>query len=138
MKKFNKTLVLAIGTTFVSSLATVSAQTDAFAMTELTQGYMQLAQADATKTAPADSKAKAPEAKCAGANPITGPKSAEAKCGAGKCGADMKKSTDTKGSDAKATEGKCGEGKCSSDMKKAAGAKPTETKPAQEKPAVKK
>jgi uncharacterized low-complexity protein len=140
MKKLNKTLLFAVGTTLVSGLTTVAAQTNPFAMTELTSGYMQLA--EAAKTTPTDAKAKAPEAKCAGDHPITGPnKTAEAKCGEGKCGSDMKKSADTaKATDAtkatdttKANEGKCGEGKCGAAMKKAA-----ETKPAPEKPAPKK
>lgn len=95
MKKMNKTLVLAMGTTLISSLASVATasdvQSNVFQLTELSSGYMQLAAADATTPAkPSDTKAKIPEAKCAGAKPISAPKVADGKCGEGKCGGAMK------------------------------------------------
>jgi uncharacterized low-complexity protein len=95
MKKSNKTLVLAMGTTLISGLASVANATEAqggvFQMTELSSGYMQLAAADTTAPAkPTDTKAKTPEGKCAGAQPIAAPKAAEGKCGEGQCGGAMK------------------------------------------------
>jgi uncharacterized low-complexity protein len=126
MKKMNKTLVLAMGTTLMTGLSSVataeSVQTSAnlFAMTELSSGYMQIATAepaaDANKPA---TNTKAPEAKCAGAKPMTEGKTTEAKCGDmhPKAGADQSGSTATTDA-AKTKEGKCGEGKCGDAMKK--------------------
>lgn len=137
MKKMNKALAVAVGSTLISGLSSVavaeSEVQNGFQMTELSSGYMQLAAADAA-TAGKDSnaKAKATEGKCAGAKPISAaPKATEGKCGEGKCGESMKMkatepakttATTTKpSSDAasKATEGKCGEGKCGGTMKAA-------------------
>lgn len=150
MKKANKTLVLAMGTTLITGLTSVamaSAAIDvngnAFEMTELSSGYMQLAAADANTTAKPAAAPKTAEGKCAGAKPIATPKAAEGKCGEGQCGGAMKAAatgtatakpaapapvkapvTTVKpaATDAasKATEGKCGEGKCGGEMKKAA------------------
>jgi uncharacterized low-complexity protein len=137
MKKINKSLVLAMGTTLIAGLTstvnaeTVATQGNAFEMTELSNGYMQLAAADtATTSTTAKAKAKTMEGKCAGAQPMSAPKAAEGKCGEGKCGGTMKaaepaKATTSAGQPAssattKATEGKCGEGKCGAAMKKAA------------------
>lgn len=122
MKKSNKTLVLAIGSTLMTGLAVGSAHANPFAMTDLSSGYMQLATADAAVK-------KAPEAKCAGDKPMTSPKTKEAKCGEGKCGDGMKKTADGKKADApKAAEAKCGEGKCGDGMKKSPEAEPAESK----------
>jgi uncharacterized low-complexity protein len=129
MKKLNKTLALAAGTSLITGLASFTVQANSFEINELSSGYLQLAAAD---TAPATAKAKMPEAKCAGAKPITAPKTAEAKCGEGKCSSDMKKpKTPPKATDAatdasKTGEGKCGEGLCGAAMKASA------AKPAQE------
>ena len=79
-KQINKPLALAVGAAFVGGIA-LSAS--AFAMTDLSSGYMVTA-------SQAGGEGKTAEAKC-GAN-----KTAEAKCGADKT----------------AAEGKCGEGKC--------------------------
>jgi uncharacterized low-complexity protein len=130
MKKLNKTLVLAAGTSLITGLASFTVQANSFEINELSSGYQQLAAADTT--APATAKAKVPEAKCAGDKPITAPKTAEAKCGEGKCSSDMKKpKTPPKATDAatdasKTGEGKCGEGLCAATMKASA------AKPAQE------
>jgi uncharacterized low-complexity protein len=123
MKKSNKTLALAIGSTLIAGLSAGSAQANPFAMTDLSTGYMQVAVADTgTK--------KAPEAKCAGDKPMAAPKTAEAKCGEGKCGDGMKKPADEgkKAHTPKAAEAKCGEGKCGDGMKKSPEAKPAEIK----------
>ena len=95
-----KPLALAIGTTFVATLATSSFANAAstggnpFAMTDINSGYTQLAEM------PKDGKCG--EGKCG-----EGMKSKkEGKCGGGK---DMPKEGKCGG--AKAKEGKCGEGK---------------------------
>ena len=83
MKKLNKTpLAAAMGTAVVSTFAAtaVNAESNPFAMTELSDGYMQVAQSDT-----------ASEMKC-GANMS---KKVEGSCGEGKCG------------EAKCGEGKC-------------------------------
>ncbi len=121
MKKSNKTLALAIGSTLMTGLAVGSAHANPFAMTDLSTGYMQVAVADTGAQ-------KAPEAKCAGDKPMTSPKTTEAKCGEGKCGDGVKKPADGKKADApKAAEAKCGEGKCGGGMKKASDSKPAES-----------
>ena len=101
-------LALAIGTAFVASLAASSIANAApnssnpFAMSDLNNGYMQVADSHMKE-------GKCGEGKCGGAKKDTkegkcgGSKSStEGKCGEGKCGGAKK---DTK-------EGKCGEGKC--------------------------
>ena len=108
MKKNTKTpLAAAMGVAFISSLTATAANAEAnpFGMSELSQGYMQLAEGEkagemacgANMNMP---KPKAPEAACAGKKTEAKPadaKAAEAKCGAemkekeGVCGANMKK-----------------------------------------------
>ena len=85
-----KPIAAAIGTAFVLGVAATPASADAnpFGMTDLNNGYQQIAGAH---------EGKCGEGKCGGK-----PKAKEAKCGEGKCGA--------KGKAKK--EGKCGEGKC--------------------------
>jgi uncharacterized low-complexity protein len=103
MKKLNKTpLAVALGTALVSSLGAtaVSAEVNPFGISELSGGYMQLAEA-ATETG---------EMKC-GAN-MADMKKGEMKCGA-KIG--MK-------------EGSCGEGQCGAMMMGEAPKMPTEGK----------
>jgi len=123
MKKTKKSLNITLGTTLLSGLAVTAVQADvthlpeskSFEMTELSNGYMQLAEADTTDDAATKKK--------------------EGSCGEGKCGSDKKDSTKTEegkcGSDkkdsTKTEEGKCGsdkkedaktkEGKCGSDKK---------------------
>ena len=91
MKKTNKTpFAIAIGGTLVSGLTSTAIQADTqteldanpFALTELSTGYMQTAEADSDK----DSSMKMKDGNC----------------GEGKCGGAMKK-----GMEEKTTEGKC-------------------------------
>jgi uncharacterized low-complexity protein len=113
-KKSITTLSIAAGTAFVASLAIGNAANAAqganpFAMTELSSGYMQLAEAKCGGNMKDSKDMK--EGKCGG--DMKGKKGKkEGKCGGdmkgkkeGKCGGDMK---DKK----KMKEGKCGEGKC--------------------------
>ncbi len=111
-KKSTKPSSIALGTALVTTLAAgqLSANeiTNPFSLTELSSGYMQLA--DATN---ADKTTQ--EGKCGSKK--TGQ---EGKCGEGKCGGknDMKKNMEGKCGGKKAKqEGKCGEGKCSSTKK---------------------
>ena len=115
MKKSKQSpLLIAMGTTLVSgfSITTVQAENaNPFVMTELSNGYMQLAKADT------DDKKVTEEEKGSG-------KMKAGSCGEGKCGGDMMKGSEEKtveGSCAgnkpmpktnKGHEGKCGEGKC--------------------------
>ena len=98
-----KTKIIALGTTILTGLAVTTAQAeknltevDSFEMTELSTGYMQLAEADTSDEATMKKK--------------------EGACGEGKCGGDKKAAPKT-------GEGKCGsdkktgEGKCGSDKK---------------------
>lgn len=108
MKKINKTpLATAMGVAVISTLSATAANAEAnpFGMTELSQGYMQLAEADKAGEMKCGAgmnmaKPKAPEAACAGKKTETkpaDPKATEAACGAGMkdkggaCGANMKK-----------------------------------------------
>ena len=102
MKTNHKSLSIALGTTLLSGLGLTAVSADTptnaamtegslFELAELSDGYMQLAEAKDTTT-----------------------KKKEGKCGEGKCGGDKK--TDSKsGAMAKTKEGKCGEGKCGGD-----------------------
>jgi uncharacterized low-complexity protein len=86
-----KPLAIAIGTVMAGSLPAVStadADTNPFGMSELSSGYMQVAQAemkcgegkcggDKMK----EQMKKMGEGKCAGAKPADGEKKAEGKCG---------------------------------------------------------
>jgi len=124
-KQIKKPLALALGATLIGGL---SLSASAFAMSDLSQGYLLGAQqappaaekaADAKAAADTSKKAegscgadkKAKEGSCGGDKK----KDAEGKCGEGKCGAEKKKHA----------EGKCGEGKCGGDKKDAA--KPVKT-----------
>lgn len=87
MKASKSTVALIIGGAFTASIAATSvmAAENPFALKSLSSGYMVAEH--------------------------HGEKNAEGKCGAGKCGSEMK-------SDKKMdSEGKCGEGKCGSEMK---------------------
>ncbi|MCE7913725.1 MAG: hypothetical protein DYH15_03375 [Nitrosomonas sp. PRO4] len=92
-KKLIKPVSLAVGTAFVTTLATsqLSADTSAnpFAMNELSGGYMQLADASGTGKPDQDGKSadKKPEK--------------EGKCGEGKCGGSMKKDMEDKSGESK-------------------------------------
>jgi len=101
----NKTkLALAAGAVLTAGIAltpiTASAEVNPFASTELSSGYMQLAEGKCGEAKCGGDKAK--EAKCGEAK-CGGDKAKEAKCGEAKCGGD------------KAKEAKCGEAKCGGD-----------------------
>lgn len=119
MKKTKQSpLLLAMGTTLVSGLSITAVQAEnanPFVMTELSDGYLQLAEADRQ-----DEKTTEKEDKGVG-------KMKAGACGEGKCGGEMTKGGEEKmveGNCAgnkptpktdKASEGKCGEGKCGAD-----------------------
>ena len=139
MKKAMKTpLVAAVGSAVVSSLGAGAANAEAnpFAMSELTDGYMQVAEAD-----------KSNEMKCGASMGMKEGSCGEGKCGAmmgdvkieeGKCAGNKGKAADMSkkgqkmqgmqgngmqgkgmqgnGMQGKGMEGKCGEGKCGSMM----------------------
>ncbi|MDZ7802924.1 hypothetical protein [Thiohalophilus sp.] len=104
-RKSSKTLTLALGTAFAASMAASNVATAAeagsnpFAMSELSSGYMQLADSHM--------EGKCGEGKCGGDKDKA---KKEGKCGEGKCGGDKDKAK---------KEGKCGEGKCGGDKAKA-------------------
>ncbi|ALN83099.1 hypothetical protein [Lysobacter antibioticus] len=125
-KQIKKPVALAIGATLLSGL---SLSASAFAMSDLSQGYLlgaQSAQAVASKAVSAKKSEgscggdkKHAEGGCGGVKKNTGKpvakKAAEGKCGEGKCGGDKKgaaKPAAAKPTAKKAAEGKCGEGKC--------------------------
>ncbi|AFJ01304.1 putative low-complexity protein [Methylophaga frappieri] len=88
------TLSLVAGATLTAGMAIspmIHADSNPFASTELSSGYMHLAEHDGDE-------AKCGEAKCG----EDMKKDGEGKCGEAKCGEDMKKDG----------EGKCGEAKC--------------------------
>ena len=92
-----KALVLAMGTA-VGAMAAPAALADAanpFAATEMSGGYMQLAEGTCG------------EGKCGGDKTKS-----EGACGEGKCGGDKAKSEGACGGDKAKSEGSCGEGKC--------------------------
>ncbi|CAA9892077.1 conserved exported hypothetical protein [Candidatus Methylobacter favarea] len=120
MKKTNKTpLAAAMSAAFLSTFAVnaANAQANPFGMTELSAGYMQVAEADANKKAgemkcgasmgmPAP---KAQEGSCAGKKAATPAKGADGKCGAMMEGDKMKKGMENVcGAMMKGKEGKCG------------------------------
>ncbi|MCK5729052.1 MAG: hypothetical protein KAG10_04310 [Methylococcales bacterium] len=113
MKTNRKSLSIALGTTLLSGIGigTVSAEAPntamaegaLFELAELSDGYMQLA--EAKDTTAKKKEGSCGEGKCGGNNKDKKSKTKEGKCGEGKCG-------DKKGKKAKTKEGKCGEGKC--------------------------
>lgn len=153
--KMNKTpLAAAMGVAVISTFAATAANAEAnpFAMTELTSGYMQLAEAGKTAEMACGASmnmtkpGKTAEGACAGAKtPAAGTaaKTAEGKCGDGSCGAMMQDGKMKKGMesacgammkgkegacgsmDKKAAEGKCG-AQCGEQMKACADAKTKE------------
>ena len=133
MKKINKTpLAVAMGAAFISTFAATAAYAEAnpFGMTELSTGYMQVAEADAAKKTPEMAcgaamggmdKPKTPEGACAGSKkpaPAAGAKATEGTCG------DMMKDGKMKpgmemacGAMMKGKEGACGQMKPGETMK---------------------
>ena len=118
MKKINKSpLAVAMGAALISTFATATANAEAnpFGMTELSTGYMQVAEAAKTAEMACGAsmnmaKPKTPEGACAGTTKAAGTasKTTEAACGAmmkgkeGACGEMMK------GESMKGKEGACG------------------------------
>ena len=151
MKKINKTpIAAAVGTAIVStfSATTATAEANPFGMTELSEGYMQLAENDKAgemkcgesmgmkegtcgegKCAGMMGDVKVKEGKCAGNKPkaAAAAKSEEGKCGEGKCagmmeGDKMKKGMEGQcGEMMKGKEGSCGMEKDKADQKKSGG-----------------
>jgi uncharacterized low-complexity protein len=102
-KMTKKPLSIALGAAFVTSLATapiVSADANPFGMSELSSGYMVVADNHEGKAEGKCGEGKCGEGKCGEDGED---KEGEGKCGEGKCGED------------KDGEGKCGEGKCGED-----------------------
>jgi hypothetical protein len=107
MKKMTKTpLAVAMGAALISSVTATAANAEAnpFDMTELSSGYMQLAEMKCGEAMGMPGM-KPAEGNCAGAKTPTADsgKKAEGKCGT-QCGEGMKQC-----SDAKAKEGACGD-----------------------------
>jgi len=130
MKKINKTpLAAAMGAAFISTFAATAANAEAnpFGMTELSTGYMQVAEADVSKKTAemacgaamgGMAKPKTPEGACAGSKkPATTvvPAAGAAKTTEGSCGDMMKDGKMKPGMEAacgammKGKEGACGE-----------------------------
>ena len=125
MKKINKTpLAAAMGAAFISTLATTAANAEAnpFGMTELSTGYMQVAEADAAKKTAemacgasmgGMAKPKTPEGACAGnKKPAAAatPKATEGSCGDMMKDGKMKPGLEAScGAMMKGKEGACGE-----------------------------
>jgi len=122
MKKINKTpLAAAMGAAVLSTFAATAANAEAnpFGMTELSNGYMQVAEADKAGEMACGAamggmqKPKAAEGACAGNKPAPA-KAAEGKCGEGMCGAMMQGGKMKPGMEAscgammKGKEGSCG------------------------------
>ena len=104
-----KPVAAAVGFALAGSLTVAnlaSAADNPFGASQLSGGYLQVAEADKAKS----------EGKCGGATMSTeAKKAAEGKCGEGKCGAAGKAATEKKAADAPAgAEKKAGEGKCGS------------------------
>jgi uncharacterized low-complexity protein len=128
MKKINKTpLAAAMGAVLISTFAATAANAEAnpFGMTELSTGYMQVAEADAAKKTPEMAcgaamggmdKPKTPEGACAGSKkPAAAGAAATKKATEGSCGDMMKDGKMKPGMEAscgammKGKEGACGE-----------------------------
>lgn len=116
LKTSRKTLSIAVATAFGAGIALspmAMADGNPFGATQLSGGYMQIADAHA-------GEGKCGEGKCGGDR---ADKKGEGACGEGKCGGDKAKKGegscgegkcggDAKGAKAEKAEGKCGEGKC--------------------------
>jgi uncharacterized low-complexity protein len=128
MKKINKTpLAAAMGAVLISTFAATAANAEAnpFGMTELSTGYMQVAEADAAKKTPEMAcgasmggmdKPKTPEGACAGSKkPAAAGAATTKKATEGSCGEMMKDGKMKPGLEAscgammKGKEGACGE-----------------------------
>lgn len=128
MKKLNKTpLAAAMGAALVASFTatTANAEANPFAMTELSSGYMQLAEMKCGTSMNMGDPKKTAEGACAGSktDAADSAKKVEGKCGEGKCSASMMKAKDAE--TGKAKEGSCGT-QCADGMKNCAAAKTKE------------
>lgn len=121
MKKITKTpLASAMGAAFLSTVAATAVNADAnpFGMTELSNGYMQVAEMACGAAMGGMQKPKDAEGACAGntagSKKTEAPKAAEGKCGEGMCGAMMQGGKMKPGMEAacgammKGKEGSCG------------------------------
>ncbi|MFI3199628.1 MAG: hypothetical protein QX196_15040 [Methylococcaceae bacterium] len=154
MKKINKTpLTIAIGAAFISTFAATAAYAEAnpFGMTELSTGYMQVAEADTANKAAEMScgaamggmaKPKTPEGACAGAKNNSAATPPATKATEGSCGDMMKDGKMKPGMEAscggmmKGKEGSCGEMMKGESMKGKEGACGEGKMPATEAPAT--
>ena len=127
MKKINKTpLAAAMGAAFISTFAATAANAEAnpFGMTELSTGYMQVAEADVSKKTAemacgaamgGMAKPKTPEGACAGSKKPAAAAAPTTKATEGSCGDMMKDGKMKPGMEAacgammKGKEGACGE-----------------------------
>jgi hypothetical protein len=121
MKKINKTpLAAAMGAAFISTFAAtaVNAEANPFGMTELSNGYMQVAEADVSK--------KTAEMACGASMNMAKPKTPEGACAGSKKPATTIVKPATTAATTKATEGSCGDmmkdGKMKPGMEAACGA----------------
>ncbi|MEI6333548.1 MAG: hypothetical protein WCS87_03245 [Methylococcaceae bacterium] len=154
MKKINKTpLAFAMGAAFISTFAATAAYAEAnpFGMTELSTGYMQVAEADTANKAAEMScgaamggmaKPKTPEGACAGAKSHPAATPPATKATEGSCGDMMKDGKMKPGMEAscggmmKGKEGSCGEMMKGESMKGKEGACGEGKTPATEAPAT--
>lgn len=146
MKKINKSpLAAAMGAALISTLAAspANAESNPFGLSELSSGYMQVAEAEMACGANMDmTKSKAPEGACAGkptkaadkpAAAATAKPAAEGSCGEGMCGSMMQGGKMKPGMEAscgammKGKEGACGT--TGKDDAKAAPSAAAESKP---------
>lgn len=118
MKKITTSpLALTLGTTLLAMGATMAhAESNPFTMTELSHGYMQVAEGEAAAPAPAAAtEMKKADGSCGANKTETEMKSPEGKCGdkamkpaEGKCGAKKTNKKAKHSKKMKAAEGKCG------------------------------
>jgi uncharacterized low-complexity protein len=138
MKKTFKTpFAVTVGAAVISSFAATAAQAEAnpFGMTELSSGYMQVAEmkCGAEMKMPAAPATKMSEGTCAGNKPTA--KAKEGSCGEGKCGAMMQDGKMKAGLEKacgammKGKEGACGAAKAA-DATSAPAAEPAAAAPA--------
>lgn len=128
MKKINKTpLAAAMGAAFISTISAtaVNAEANPFGMSEMSNGYMQVAAADKAGEMACGAnmggmvKPKTPEGACAGKKSMAAPetKGSEGSCGGMMEGGKMKKGMENVcGAMMKGKEGACGNNMNMSDM----------------------
>jgi len=112
LKTSRKTLSIAVATAFGAGIALsplAMADSNPFGATQLSGGYMQIADAHAGEGKCGEGKCGVDKAEGEKADKAEGEKAdkAEGSCGEGKCGDDK-----AEGEKADKAEGSCGEGKC--------------------------